>query len=74
VRASDAAALAAALSAAGVASVPDGQDELLVSGATQETVAEAAFEHRIVVYALAAEAQSLEDVFFHLTTPLQEAA
>jgi ABC-2 type transport system ATP-binding protein len=73
VRSSDPTGLAAALAASGAEVLPGGEDELLVAGATQEAVAETAFEHRIVVYALAAEAASLEDVFFHLTTPAEEA-
>jgi hypothetical protein len=38
-----------------------------VSGARQHAVAHLAFDHQIVVYEIAAEASSLEDVFFDLT-------
>ena len=67
-------ALAAALRAHGIAaSVPDG-DEIVVTGATQPAVAQLALDHGIVVYELAAEASSLEDVFFTLTdAPAEEA-
>jgi ABC-2 type transport system ATP-binding protein len=67
-------ALAAALRARGIAaSDPDG-DEIVVTGATQPAVAQLALDHGIVVYELAAEASSLEDVFFTLTdAPAEEA-
>jgi ABC-2 type transport system ATP-binding protein len=72
VRSSDPTALADALTGMGHRVTAEPGDELLVTGATQVEVAEAAFDRRIVVYALAAEASSLEDVFFHLTTTPQE--
>jgi ABC-2 type transport system ATP-binding protein len=74
VRSSDPTGLAAALAATGAAVSPGAGDELLVTGASQSAVAEAAFDHRIVVYALATEAASLEDVFFHLTSETPEEA
>jgi ABC-2 type transport system ATP-binding protein len=74
VRSSDARGLAAALGAAGIDAMHAEQDELLVSGSSQEAVAEMPFEHRIVVYALAPDVSSLEDVFFNLTTPKEAVA
>jgi len=74
VRSSDARGLAAALDAAGIDAMHADADELLVSGSTQEVVAEMAFDHRIVVYALAPDVSSLEDVFFNLTTPKEAVA
>ena len=73
VRVSDPAGLVFALAAIGVHADFGEADELLVTGASAEQVAETAFDRGIVVYALAAEAQTLEDVFFDLTTPSQEA-
>jgi ABC-2 type transport system ATP-binding protein len=59
--------LAAALRAGGLhASGRDG-DEITVGGASQQAVAQLAFDHGIVVYEIGAEASSLEDVFFNLT-------
>ena len=43
-------------------------DELLVAGAAQEAIGQLAFERGVVLYGLAAEADSLEDVFLNLTT------
>jgi ABC-2 type transport system ATP-binding protein len=61
-------ALAAALRAGGLdASGRDG-DEITVTCASQHAVAQLAFDHGIVVYEIAAEAASLEDIFFTLTT------
>ena len=47
-------------------------DELTVAGASQHAVAQLAFDHGIVVYEIAAEASSLEDVFFSLTNGTAE--
>ena len=75
VRSSDLSALAAALVAAGAdVTAGDGHDELVVAGASQQTVAETAFDAGVVVYALSLESHSLEDVFFHLTTPKEAVA
>jgi ABC-2 type transport system ATP-binding protein len=60
-------ALLAALRAGGLhASGGDG-DEITVGGASQHAVAQLAFDHGIVVYEIATDAASLEDVFFTLT-------
>jgi ABC-2 type transport system ATP-binding protein len=65
-------ALAAALRAGGLdASGRDG-DEITVTGASQHAVAQLAFDHGIVVYEIAAEASSLEEVFFTLTNSAAE--
>ena len=45
----------------------DGQ-ELLVAGAGQEVIGRLAFERGVVLYGLAAETDSLEDIFLTLTT------
>jgi ABC-2 type transport system ATP-binding protein len=67
-------ALAAALRAGGLdASNGDG-DVITVTGASQQVVAQLAFDHGIVVYEIAAEASSLEDVFFTLTNDAAEEA
>jgi ABC-2 type transport system ATP-binding protein len=67
VRASEPDALAAALRAGGLdASAPDG-DAITVTGATQQAVAQLAFDRGLVVYEIATDAASLEDVFFSLT-------
>jgi hypothetical protein len=47
---------------------------ITVSGASQQVVAQLAFDHGIVVYEIAAEASSLEDVFFTLTNDAAEEA
>jgi ABC-2 type transport system ATP-binding protein len=65
-------ALAAALRAGGLdASGRDG-DEITVTGASQQAVAQLAFDYGIVVYEIAAEASTLEDVFFTLTNATSE--
>jgi ABC-2 type transport system ATP-binding protein len=67
-------ALAAALRAGGLdASNGDG-DVITVTGASQQVVAQLAFDHGIVVFEIAAEASSLEDVFFTLTNDAAEEA
>lgn len=68
VRAEQPETLAAALRADGHI-VARENDELLVSGLDQESVALIAFDHRIVVFALSTESVSLEDVFLQLTMP-----
>jgi ABC-2 type transport system ATP-binding protein len=66
--------LAAALRTGGLdASNGDG-DVITVTGASQQVVAQLAFDHGIVVYEIAAEASSLEDVFFTLTNDAAEEA
>jgi ABC-2 type transport system ATP-binding protein len=65
-------ALAAALRAGAVhVSGRDG-DEITITGTSQHAVAQLAFDHGIVVYEIAAEASSLEDVFFSLTNQTTE--
>ena len=67
-------ALAAALDARGIDTTRRNGDEITISGATQRAVAQLAFDHGIVVFEIAAEATSLEDVFFTLTDqPAEEA-
>jgi ABC-2 type transport system ATP-binding protein len=74
VRSSDPVRLRAALAADHFAAEPAGEQDLLVSGASQEAVAITAFDHGIVVLGLSEETTSLEDVFFELTTtPAEEA-
>ena len=46
-------------------------DELVVAGAGQEAIGRLAFQRGLAVYGLAAEADSLEDVFLNLTTTNQ---
>jgi ABC-2 type transport system ATP-binding protein len=60
-------ALAAALRAGGLDSSGRDGDEITVTGATQHAVAQLAFDHGIVLYEVATEASSLEDIFFTLT-------
>jgi ABC-2 type transport system ATP-binding protein len=74
VRASHPDALAAALREDGLDVTGSDGDEITVSGASQHAVAQLAFDHGIVVYEIATETSSLEDVFFALTnTPAEEA-
>ena len=42
-------------------------EELLVAGAGQEAIGRLAFERGVVLYGLAAETDSLEDIFLNLT-------
>jgi ABC-2 type transport system ATP-binding protein len=65
-------ALAAALRAGGLDTSRGGSDEITVAGASQHAVAQLAFDHGIVIYEIAADAASLEDVFFALTTSAAE--
>jgi ABC-2 type transport system ATP-binding protein len=67
-------ALAAALHAGGLHALHRDGDEITVTGASQHDVAQLAFDHGIVVYEIAAEASSLEDVFFSLTNGIAEEA
>jgi ABC-2 type transport system ATP-binding protein len=72
VRSAQPGALAAALRAGGLRASGGDGDEITVSGGSQHAVAQLAFDHGIVVYEIAAEASSLEDVFFALTTATAE--
>jgi ABC-2 type transport system ATP-binding protein len=65
--------LAAALRAEGHR-VTHGDDDLIVTGTDQESVALVAFDQRIVVYGLTTESSTLEDVYLQLTTPEGSAA
>src|SRR4051794_18962892 len=73
VRALDDAALASALRAAGL-DVTENGDGLFVTGAAREAVAELAFAAGVVVYEIAEESASLEDVFLSMTTHAAEEA
>jgi ABC-2 type transport system ATP-binding protein len=66
-RSPDAATLAVVLRAGGFAVSEGAEDALTVTGASARAIAEIAFDHRLVVHEIAAEAASLEDVFFDLT-------
>ena len=51
----------------------DGDEALSISGASEEAVAQLAFDHGIVLYEIAAQSASLERVFLELTTtPAEE--
>jgi ABC-2 type transport system ATP-binding protein len=63
----DAATLAVVLRAGGFDVSEGAQGALTVTGATPRAVADIAFDHRLVVHEIAAEASSLEEVFFDLT-------
>ena len=49
-------------------------DGLVVAGGSREAIARLAMQHGITVTGLAAEADTLEDVFLDLTTPAVEEA
>ena len=68
VRSSDADALVAALRERGVHVLERDRDRITVSGITQELVAQLALDHGVLVYEIVAEATSLEDAFFGLTS------
>jgi ABC-2 type transport system ATP-binding protein len=61
-------ALADALRATTIQLIAREGDELLVSGAGQEAIGRLAFDRGVVLYGLAAETDSLEDIFLNLTT------
>jgi ABC-2 type transport system ATP-binding protein len=65
-------ALAAALHAGGLRTSARDGDGITITGTSQHAVAQLAFDHGIVVYEIAAEASSLEDVFFTLTNETTE--
>ena len=64
----DAVELAGVLDAAGMEVVRRAGDELLVAGATRESIARLAMRAELLVLGLSDEADSLEDVFLDLTT------
>ena len=74
VRSSQPGALAGALDGRGLTRLDRTSDEITVVGATQQAIAQLAFDHGIVVYEIAAEDSSLEDVFFTLTDTAAEEA
>ena len=61
-------AMADAIRATAIRLVARGGDELLVAGAGQEVIGRLAFDRGVVLYGLAAETDSLEDIFLNLTT------
>jgi len=69
-----AAELAGVLTAAGMDVVGRDGDGLVVVGGSREAIARLAMQHGITVTGLAAEADTLEDVFLDLTTPAVEEA
>jgi ABC-2 type transport system ATP-binding protein len=69
VRTPDAEALRDRLAARGTPAELTGPDQLLVTGASSETVGQAAAAAGIAVYELAAEHPNLEEVFLQLTAP-----
>ena len=60
--------LAAMLAARGLKACRAAEDTLTVTGATTEELGTLAFDAGLVLFELAADASSLEDVFFDLTT------
>jgi ABC-2 type transport system ATP-binding protein len=73
VRSSQQAALTAVLQSAGLVVAEDGGEALTVSGAGEQAIAQLAFDRGIVLYEIAAESTSLEQVFLELTaTPSTE--
>ena len=66
--------LTTVLTAGGMQTHPNGDDVLTVTGASQEAIGQLAFDNRIVLYELAGEGSSLEEVFLDLTTPDEEAS
>ena len=73
-RSPELARLTQVLTDGGMQTHPNGDDVLTVSGASQEAIGQLAFDNRIVLYEIAGEGSSLEDVFLHLTTPDEEVA
>ena len=68
VRTPQAETLRSLLAAQGIQANPDGADQLLVIGATTETVGQTAAAAGIVIYEMGAERSNLEDVFLQLTS------
>jgi len=71
VRSSQQAALTTAMHGQGML-VQNGGDTLTVTGVAQEAIGQLAFDHGIVLYEIAAESNSLEQVFLDLTTASAE--
>jgi len=68
VRTPQAEALRSLLAAQGIHAEPDGADQLLAAGTTNEAVGRAAAAAGIVIYEMGAERSNLEDVFLQLTS------
>jgi len=60
--------LAGVLTARGFEADYDGIDALVVTGSSQGSIGQLAFDHGVVLHEIAAESSNLEDVFFDLTT------
>ena len=73
-RSPELARLTQVLADGGMQTHPNGDDVLTVSGASQEAIGQLAFDNRIVLYEIAGEGSSLEEVFMHLTTPDEQVA
>jgi ABC-2 type transport system ATP-binding protein len=73
VRASEPESLLAALHADGIHASEATEGALVVSGTAQEAIGQLAFDRGIVLYELATETSSLEDVFLDLTATPKEA-
>ncbi|WP_034092248.1 ABC transporter ATP-binding protein [Streptacidiphilus albus] len=67
VRTPDVPALARAVTAAGAAARPDGQDALLVTGLSKDRIGDLAFEHGLRLHELVVNSASLESAFMELT-------
>ncbi len=74
VRTPDRDRLAQALSAAGLASTPDGADGLAVVAGDSKQVGEIAFANSVALHELTRRTASLEEVFLELTTDSQDYA
>jgi ABC-2 type transport system ATP-binding protein len=73
VRSSQLSELSAVLEGAGLLVAEDGGSVVTVAGAGEEAIAQLAFDHGIVLYEIAAEPTSLEQIFLELTaTPTEE--
>jgi ABC-2 type transport system ATP-binding protein len=73
-RSPELARLGTALRDGGMQTLENGGEVLTVTGASQEAIGQLAFDNRIVLYEIAGEDSSLEDVFLELTTPTEEVA
>jgi len=62
----------AVLTGGGMQVRSNGDDAVEVTGASQEEIGQLAFDNRIVLYEIAGEGSSLEEVFLHLTTADEE--